>query len=257
VLAIPIFKREATYRELWREGRLIAFDSRFDDNGEVYEVSARAEGEHTVIDGRRGRVEAPATVVSNHPWNYDVLERTLLFDTQRGRLQQVQVSPAGAETITVAGREVAARKYLVTGDLERELWYDDAGNWLQSASSTTATRSRSPGSSRPRAGLPQRPRAKSILSGTYREPVPLRCWRDRIVGGRSASRGYLAGAACEAGRRGPDWLPRRRLGLAWRRAAWLFAVLLAVRGCARARRARELPLPGSITRSSATSASTA
>jgi Family of unknown function (DUF6134) len=132
VLAIPIFKREATYRELWREGRLIAFDSRFDDNGEVYEVSARAEGEHTVIDGRRGRVEAPATVVSNHPWNYDVLERTLLFDTQRGRLQQVHITPAGAETITVAGREVAARKYLVTGDLERELWYDDAGNWLQS-----------------------------------------------------------------------------------------------------------------------------
>jgi hypothetical protein len=132
LLAIPLFKREATYRELWREGRLIAFDSHFVDNGEIYEVSARADGEHTVIDGRRGRIEAPATIVSNHPWNYDVLERTLLFDTQRGRLQQVQVTPAGTETITVAGREVAARKYLVTGDLERELWYDDAGNWLQS-----------------------------------------------------------------------------------------------------------------------------
>ena len=61
-----------------------------------------------------------------------MIERTLLFDTQRGRLQEVEVTPAGTETITVAGRKIEAQKYRITGDLERELWYDDAGNWLQS-----------------------------------------------------------------------------------------------------------------------------
>jgi hypothetical protein len=132
VLAIPIFRRKATYRELWREGRLIAFDSRFVDNGEVYEVSARAEGDRTIIDGRRGRTLAPASIVSNHLWNFAALDRTLLFDAQRGRLQRVQVAPAGTEIIIAAGRAVAARKYVVTGDLERELWYDEAGNWLRS-----------------------------------------------------------------------------------------------------------------------------
>ena len=132
LLAIPLFKRAGTYHEVWRGDRLIAFDSRIVDNDEVYEVSARAAGDHTIIDGRRGRIEAPADIVSNHPWNYAVLERTLLFDTQRGRLQQVQVTPAGTETITASGRAIAARKYVVTGDLERELWYDDGGNWLQS-----------------------------------------------------------------------------------------------------------------------------
>jgi hypothetical protein len=132
VLAIPIFRRTGAYREVWRDDRLIAFDSRVVDNGEVYEVSARANGEHTIINGRRGRIEAPTTIVSNHPWNYQALDRTLLFDTQRGRLQQVQVTGVGTETITVAGRAVAAQKYLMTGDLERELWYDEAGNWLQS-----------------------------------------------------------------------------------------------------------------------------
>jgi Domain of unknown function (DUF6134) len=132
VLMMPLFKRDGVYREVWRGDRLIAFDSRIEDNGEVYEVRARADGDHTVINGRRGRIEAPASIVSNHPWNHDVVERTLLFDTQRGRLQKVQVTPSGTETITAAGREVATRKYLVTGDLERELWYDSAGNWLQS-----------------------------------------------------------------------------------------------------------------------------
>jgi hypothetical protein len=132
VLMVPLFKRDGTYREVWRDNRLVAFDSRIVDNGEVYEVTARAEGDHTMINGRRGRIEAPPTIVSNHPWNHDVIERTLLFDTQRGRLQKVQVTSAGADTITVAGQVVEAQKYRITGDLERELWYDAAGNWLQS-----------------------------------------------------------------------------------------------------------------------------
>jgi hypothetical protein len=129
---VPLFKRSGSYREVWRGDRLIAFDARTEDNGEVYEVRARAGRDRTVIQGRRGRIEAPPTVVSNHPWNHEVVDRTLLFDTQRGRLQKVQVTRLGTETITVGGRTVVAQKYLVTGDLERELWYDEAGNWLQS-----------------------------------------------------------------------------------------------------------------------------
>ena len=132
ILMVPLFKRDGRYREVWRDDRLIAFDSHIVDNGEVYEVRARANGDHTVINGRRGRIEAPPTIVSNHPWNHDVIERTLLFDTQRGRLQEVEVTPAGTEAIDVAGREVEAQKYRITGDLQRELWYDAAGNWLQS-----------------------------------------------------------------------------------------------------------------------------
>jgi hypothetical protein len=132
VLFVPIFQREARYREVWRGDRLIAFDSWFEDNGEVYEVKARADGEQTIIEGRRGRLEAPSTVVSNHPWNYAVLDRPLLFDTQRGKLQRVQVTPAGEDRISVGGAEVSALKYLVTGDLERELWYGRDGDWLQS-----------------------------------------------------------------------------------------------------------------------------
>ncbi|HSA83240.1 MAG TPA: DUF6134 family protein [Geminicoccaceae bacterium] len=132
VLFVPIFQREARYREVWRGDRLIAFDSWFKDNGEVYEVKARAAGDQTIIEGRRGRTLAPSTVVPNHPWNHAVIGRPLLFDIQRGRLQQVRVTPAGADTIWVGGAEVSALKYLVTGDLERELWYGRDGEWLKS-----------------------------------------------------------------------------------------------------------------------------
>ena len=110
MLSVPIYTLDGSYREVWRGDRLISFDSRVDDNGEKFEVSARAEGDQMVIDRRRGMIEAPATIVSDHPWNFAVLDRTLLFDSRRGKLRHVRVEPAGEETLTIGGREVSARK---------------------------------------------------------------------------------------------------------------------------------------------------
>jgi Family of unknown function (DUF6134) len=132
MLSVPIYTLDGSYREVWRGDRLISFDSRVDDNGEKFEVHARAEGDQMVIDRRRGRIEAPATIISDHPWNYAALDRTLLFDARRGKLRHVQVEPGGEETLTIGGREVSARKYRMTGDLERVLWYAKDGTWLQS-----------------------------------------------------------------------------------------------------------------------------
>jgi hypothetical protein len=132
MLSVPIYTLDGSYREVWRGDRLLSFDSRVDDNGEKFEVSARAEGDKMLIDRRRGTIEAPATIVSDHPWNYAVLDRTLLFDARRGKLRHVQIEPAGEEMLTIGGREVPARKYNMTGDLKRVLWYGEDGTWLQS-----------------------------------------------------------------------------------------------------------------------------
>jgi Family of unknown function (DUF6134) len=167
VLMIPICQRAARDREVGQGDRRLAFDRRGVDNGgvydqaqkvptlalgparpgwraagapregeifagPVYEVSVRAAGKRSVIDGRRGRIAAPATIVSNHAWNRAVVDRRLLLDARRGGLQPVPASAAGATTSPVAGGAVRARKYVVTGDLERALWYGADGAWRQS-----------------------------------------------------------------------------------------------------------------------------
>jgi Family of unknown function (DUF6134) len=131
LLSLPVYTLDGSYREVWRGDRLISFDSQINDNGEQFEVSARAEGDQTVIDRRRGVIEAPATIVSDHPWNYAVLDRPLLFDARRGKLRHVQVEPAGKEALVIGGRKVPANKFQMTGDLERVLWYGEDGTWLQ------------------------------------------------------------------------------------------------------------------------------
>jgi hypothetical protein len=132
MLSLPVYTLDGSYREVWRGDRLLSFDSKVNDNGEEFEVSAHVEGDQMLIDRRRGVLEAPATIVSDHPWNFAVLDRTLLFDASRGKLRHVQVEPAGKETLPIDGREIPAQKYQVTGDLERVLWYGEDGTWLQS-----------------------------------------------------------------------------------------------------------------------------
>ncbi len=90
VLRMPVFRREARCREVWKDGSLLAFDSRFEDNGKVFEVHAKANGERRIIEGQDGPVEAPATVVSNHSWNGAAVLRPLLFKTRTGQLQKVR-----------------------------------------------------------------------------------------------------------------------------------------------------------------------
>ena len=130
-LLFTLYHQEAHYREVWEGDRLVRFESHTDDNGRVLAVSARAVGERIVIDGPNGHSEAPLMAVPDHPWNHDVVGRTLLFDPVDGTFRRVEVTDAGEVPVEVGGRQIMARKYLVSGDLEVELWYDENGGWVK------------------------------------------------------------------------------------------------------------------------------
>jgi hypothetical protein len=136
VLVVPLFRREGSYREVWREVARIAFHSRIEDIGQVYRMTARAGGEHTIINGRRGwtwrRLRSSRATLEPRGRRPCPPVRP-----QRGRLQEVRVI-LGRRDHHPGGGEVAAPKHRIGGRLERELWYDAAGNRRSRASSTTA-----------------------------------------------------------------------------------------------------------------------
>ncbi len=131
VLFVSVYQRRAQYREVWRQGQLIAYDAWTDEAGEEFVTKARAEDEHMIIDGSASEALVPLDTVSSHPWNADVVDRDLLFGMKDGRLLEVDVRQAGEEIIQIGGKEIKAKKYVVKGDIERELWYDQYGRWLR------------------------------------------------------------------------------------------------------------------------------
>lgn len=130
-LFITVHSLVSERRETWRNGRFVSYKSHTDENSELIEVTARAEGGKFVVEGPSGRAEADSPVFPTNPWNPEIVNSTVQMDTKTGELLNATVAPAGSETIEVAGRAVETSKYKVTGDLERELWFDANGNWIQ------------------------------------------------------------------------------------------------------------------------------
>lgn len=131
LLFVTVHRVESERREVWRGGRLVAYRARTDENGDLVTVSARMEGVKLAITGPEGTVRASGVVFPSHPWNPGIAKQTQLMDTKTGELLKVSVEPTGEEVVEVAGKPVRTQKYTVSGELDRELWFDGAGNWIR------------------------------------------------------------------------------------------------------------------------------
>lgn len=131
VLFVTVYKRRARYREIWRENQLVSYDAWTDEAGDEYVTKVRLENNQMIIDGVKSGLSVPIDTVSSHPWNANVVDRDLLFGMKDGRLLKVNVEATGEELIDIGDKTIMAQKYVVSGDIERELWYDQHGRWLR------------------------------------------------------------------------------------------------------------------------------
>lgn len=131
LLTFTAFRRESRYREVWRDGRLIAFEGLTEDNGERFLVTARAAGDALIIEGPAGRIVAPAATVPSQPSIVQAIARAHFMDIKTGELLAAEVRAAGRERLQLDGRTVEAERYEVSGDLEQHVWFDATGVWVQ------------------------------------------------------------------------------------------------------------------------------
>ena len=131
LLGITAHERRSQYREVWQGDRLVAFDGLTVDNRERFEVIARAEGDHLVVEGAAGRSLAPAATVPSEPSLAFAIERSHFFDIKTGELLDATVRPAGSEWLKLGEQPVAADRYELTGELEQIVWYDATGVFAQ------------------------------------------------------------------------------------------------------------------------------
>jgi len=128
---LTVFRYRHTNREVWRDGRLAAINTETDDDGARFWLRGRASAAGLVVEGSSGRFVAPADIMPTSYWNAETVSEDRLLDTQRGRLIDVRIAPAGAEAVVMNGRPVSAERYSVTGDLTLDLWYAADGQWAK------------------------------------------------------------------------------------------------------------------------------
>ena len=130
VAFVTAYRYEQKRHEVWRGGRLIAFESETNDDGKKAKTTGKAEGDKLMVEAQGGRQELRGDILSNSYWNAETVKQTELLNTFDSSVLKVSIQDLGEEGVETATGTLRAHRYAVTGDLERELWYDAEGRWV-------------------------------------------------------------------------------------------------------------------------------
>lgn len=125
------FEYDHESTEIWRDGELESWTAASVKNGDSHkmQMTRNGNGYDLVIDGKGSAVDAAALPLTL--WNEKITARRILYSAADGQPYRVKVRTLPAEVITVRGQPVKARRYSMTGDIDRELWYAEDGTFLR------------------------------------------------------------------------------------------------------------------------------
>ncbi len=125
LLFIPVYRFEHESHEVWEDGLLTSLVSTTNDNGEPIKLRVVREEDSLMVIGEDGTMYVDREIVPASLWNRMVLERDRVLGTIGGGVKRIEVDYIGEETLTVRGRSVKARHFRLSGEYNRELWYDE------------------------------------------------------------------------------------------------------------------------------------
>jgi len=133
-ITVPVlfftYKYSYRGREVWKDGKLKAFESNCNDDGKHYVVTAAAEDK-----GVRFKVNNQERLVGHDVWltsywakpDKKVVNQSVpLVDADTGRDLECKVGYVGAEDVMVSGQSQNLQHYKLTGQVQVDLWYDAA-----------------------------------------------------------------------------------------------------------------------------------
>ena len=112
--------------ESWSGERLDALIADTDDDGTKHHLEARSDGQGGLTlssDGKKQPIPAGAFPLSM--WRRSLLGHTTLFAVESDDgFFDVAFKDLGADPLIIGGKRVACEHFAMTGDVDRDLWYD-------------------------------------------------------------------------------------------------------------------------------------
>jgi hypothetical protein len=131
ILYVPVFRYVYRSESRWRQGRLHNLAVTLNDDGERSALDAIRVGDRLRVDHTGGAYTAELPLFPTNHWNAGVLGQDRVLNTLTGRINSVRITPVARETVATERGDVPATRYAYTGELETEVWYDDAGRWVK------------------------------------------------------------------------------------------------------------------------------
>ena len=121
---INLFRYEHRNSEMWQGDKIVALDSETYDDGDQYQVQAEWNKEGVDIIAQQNQYNAPASIYSTNYWNPVILKADQLLNSQKGILEDINVTSLGTELFNVQGQDIEARKYQIEASIPIDIWYD-------------------------------------------------------------------------------------------------------------------------------------
>lgn len=131
LLFIPVYSYRYRSTAIWRDGILRQLAATTDDDGSQTEVRLREDAGQFIVTGPNGERTSAMNLFPTNHWNAGVIGADRVLNTITGEINLVRIVDKGMEEITAEGRNISARRYAYTGELETELWYDGVGRWVK------------------------------------------------------------------------------------------------------------------------------
>ncbi len=128
---ITVYRFKHVDNEVWRGGRLVRIESKTNDDGTDKWLRGAWDGKGLEIQGSAKKFLAAPSIIPASLWNPKIVEQARLLNSLDGSEMEVTTSFLGKETVKAHGREIPARHYAITGQLQRELWFDEDGTLVQ------------------------------------------------------------------------------------------------------------------------------
>lgn len=130
VLFVPLYRFRHVSQEIWDGDKLASLKSSTNDNGEPVKLEVRSVDKSLAVNGKKTVEKVDPKAVPASLWNSVLVNRNQMVGTVDGSIMETQVTRLGDDVVKVGGQSIATDHYRVTGDYQRELWYDRSDGTL-------------------------------------------------------------------------------------------------------------------------------
>jgi hypothetical protein len=124
VMFIQAYHFAHTAVETWTGGKFVSYKAITDDNGKHFDIAAVAKDDQTLLDVNGEHSKVPGNLVFASLWSKDFVDQTTLLHPDSGVQLAVKVKDLGEEQIDFHGQQIKAHHYDISGDLDREVWFE-------------------------------------------------------------------------------------------------------------------------------------
>ena len=140
---IVLYKYHVKGTEIYKEGKLIKFNSKTNQNGKEKYVNLKLEDEDYIIDGSSYQGKTPIDFLLGTWWNHSIVKARAQISAVSGRIIEQKVTFLGKEIIKIGDKSYNTlhfnfsstdKKLAKDKKLNTDVWYDEQTlNWIKAS----------------------------------------------------------------------------------------------------------------------------